>query len=169
MTCKELIRLSKELDLPGSRDLEAGTLRTRPGVRQFAALAFLPGKGKPKFLVVTSRRTGRWIFPKGQREKNERGWETAAREAFEEAGVTGTGLPQEIGRYRGLKFRENWVQPLDIALYPVRIDRLIPDWEENGQRQRRMVTAAEAAALLSQPDMVTLCTRFERKLAAKRR
>lgn len=53
---------------------------------QFAALAYSPGPGKPEYLIVTSRRTGRWIFPKGQPEKNEPGWGTAAREAFEEAG-----------------------------------------------------------------------------------
>ena len=143
-------------------------MRQRSEALQYAALAYLLEKGgAATYLVVTSRRTGRWIFPKGQPEKGEDGWETAAREAFEEAGVVGTGLPQEVGRYRSLKFRADWVRPLDIVLYPVRIDRLLPDWEENGERERRMVTPAEAAALLSQPEMADLCTRFDRELRAE--
>ncbi len=143
-------------------------LRTKPEALQFGALAYLLEKKQPKYLVITSRRTGRWIFPKGQPEKDENGWETAAREAFEEAGVIGTGQPQEIGRYRSLKFRSDWVQPLDIVLYPVRIDSLMPDWDENGERQRRMVTIKEAATLLSQPDMTELCTRFHKQLMARK-
>jgi 8-oxo-dGTP pyrophosphatase MutT (NUDIX family) len=143
-------------------------LRTRPEARQCAALAYLWDGDEPTYLIVTSRRTGRWIFPKGQPVKGEKGWETAAREAFEEAGVVGTGLAQEIGRYRSLKFRRNWVQPLDIALYPVRIDRLMPDWQENGERARKMVAAPAAALLLSQPDMAALCTRFDRALRMSR-
>jgi len=144
-------------------------LRQKSEARQCGALAYRLRRGQPTYLIVTSRRTGRWIFPKGQPEKDESGWETAAREAFEEAGVIGTGLARQIGRYRSIKFREDWVQPLDIALYPVRIKRLLREWEENGERERRMVTASRAAVMLSQPDMVALCTRFDRKLKVKNR
>ena|GEM_PF-5999571 len=81
--------------------------------------------------------------------------------------MIGTGLPQEIGRYRSLKFRADCVQSLDIVLYPFRIDRLLPDWEENGERERRMVTPANASALLSQPEMAALCARFDQELGGE--
>jgi len=139
-------------------------LRTKPEALQYAALAYQCEQGEPTYLIVTSRRTGRWIFPKGEPEKDEQGWETAAREAFEEAGVIGVGLAREVGRYHSLKFRDDWVQPLHIVLYPVRIERLVSDWEEQGQRDRCMVTASEATARLSQTDMGMLCARFDRQL-----
>lgn len=163
------MKFPQETTLPDTKNLSDEGLRTKPEALQFAALAYLFDRGEPTYLIITSRRTGRWIFPKGQPDKGENGWETAAREAFEEAGVIGTGLPKEIGRYRSLKFRSDWVQPLDIVLYPVRIDRLMPEWQENQERQRRMVTAAEAAALLSQSDMAMLCTLFDRQLMAEHR
>ncbi len=139
-------------------------LREKAERVQFAALAYLIDEEGPKYLIVTSRRTGRWIFPKGQLEAGEAGWEAAAREAFEEAGVVGEGLPRIIGRYHSLKFRDDWVQPLDIVLHPVRIDRVLKKWDERGERERRFVNAQDAAGLLSQDDMAALCARFDAEL-----
>ena len=45
--------------------------------------------GVSRSLFVTSKRKGRWIFPKGNRKKNESDNKASRREAFEEAGVKG--------------------------------------------------------------------------------
>ena len=42
-----------------------------------------------RFLLVTSRRTGRWLFPKGGLMPGLEAWDSAAQEALEAAGVEG--------------------------------------------------------------------------------
>ena len=148
------------------READAPDLPMKPEATQYAALAFEPRGSRTRYLLVTSRRTGRWIFPKGAPEPGERGWETAAREAREEAGVVGTGLEEEVGRFRDLKIREAWTQPLRITLYPVRIESLLDHWEEAGDRRRILASIGEAACLLSAPRMVDLCLRFHDRLLA---
>ena len=147
-------------------EAEAPDLPERPEAIQCAALAFEPRGSRTRYLLVTSRRTGRWIFPKGAPEPGERGWETAAREAREEAGVVGTGLEDEIGRFRDIKIRETWVQPLLIVLYPVRIERLLDRWDEDTERRRLLVRVGEAISLLSTQETVDLCLRFHDRLLA---
>jgi len=55
-------------------------------------------EGAPVFLLVNSKRSGMWGFPKGHVEKGENELETAKREIFEETGI------------RNIKFVENFRQ-----------------------------------------------------------
>ena len=56
---------------------------------QFAALPWRGTGDRREYLLVTSRRTGRWIFPKGSPLVGEAPAAAALREAAEEAGVDG--------------------------------------------------------------------------------
>ena len=59
--------------------------------KQVAALPVRRGEdGSLEVLLVTSRETGRWVIPKGWPSKRLSDREAAAREARQEAGVTGT-------------------------------------------------------------------------------
>ena len=55
--------------------------------------------GTCQVLLVASRGTGRWIIPKGWRAKRLKDHEAAAREAEEEAGVSGKMKSKPIGKY----------------------------------------------------------------------
>src|SRR5439155_1631186 len=55
---------------------------------QYGALPYrLSAGSRPQFMLVTSRETRRWIIPKGSPKKGKSPHHSAAREAFEEAGV----------------------------------------------------------------------------------
>ena len=57
---------------------------------QFAALPWrLGAEGAVEVLLITSRETRRWVIPKGWPIKGRSSAKSAAREAFEEAGVVG--------------------------------------------------------------------------------
>jgi 8-oxo-dGTP pyrophosphatase MutT (NUDIX family) len=58
-----------------------------PVIKQSGAIVVRPGSREPEVLLVTSKRSGNWIFPKGHIEKGETAEEAALREAREEAGV----------------------------------------------------------------------------------
>ena len=54
---------------------------------QFGALCYRFKNDQIEFLLITSRRTKRWILPKGWPENHMTPGESAANEAFEEAGA----------------------------------------------------------------------------------
>lgn len=56
--------------------------------------------GDVEFLLVRTSHADRWTFPKGRVERGESMAEAAAREAREEAGVTGTVGSDPLGVYR---------------------------------------------------------------------
>jgi len=81
---------------PPDEDLSG--LRHAHGVEsQAGALAYLPEADPLRFVVVTSRRTGRWVFPKGGVDPGMTAPEAARREALEEAGVIGRVADRAIG------------------------------------------------------------------------
>ena len=57
------------------------------------------GKSKLEIMLVTSRGTRRWIIPKGWPKRGMPPYDTAAKEAFEEAGVLGKVNKRPIGSY----------------------------------------------------------------------
>lgn len=127
---------------------------------QYAALLWRGAGERREYLLVTSRRTGRWIFPKGSAEGDEAPWEAALREAGEEAGIVGTPAERPVGRYRTLKISPETSHSLTVELWPVEIGHLADDYPEKYKRTRRLVGIAEARALLPQKDMLALLERF---------
>ena len=84
--------------------------------------------GTIRVMLVTPKGGGAWMLPKGNLEKNMTPAESAAKEAFEEAGVTGICDPVMLGEYR-------W-QSQRVRIYPLRITRILDEWEETGVRSR---------------------------------
>ena len=66
---------------------------------QFGALCYRGSDGKIQILLITSRRTKRWIIPKGWPENDMTPGESAANEAVEEAGVAGKLRERPFGVY----------------------------------------------------------------------
>ena len=140
------------------------SLRKKAVLVQYAALGYVEAVGGRRFLCVTSRRTGRWVFPKGSADRGEKPWRTAAREAYEEAGVSGTPDETPIGKYQTLRIRGDASLQVDVELYALHIDRIHAAWREKNQRQRQFLTLPEAQAILSQPDMAALCAALDERL-----
>lgn len=128
--------------------------------RQAGALPYAIVDDRIAFLLVTSRRSGIWIFPKGAVEPDLTPWESAALEAFEEAGVTGEIETSPVGHYRALA-GSSGSKIIDVDLYPLRVTQQLDNWKEKGQRLRHWVTSAEARRLLGHRSLRRLVGRFE--------
>jgi 8-oxo-dGTP pyrophosphatase MutT (NUDIX family) len=123
-------------------------VETTPGLRQSGALPYSVIDGRVVFLLITSRRTGRWIFPKGDIEPGMTPWESAAVEAMEEAGVSGQIAKEPIGSYRSSASADG-SSLIDVDLYPLRVETQLDVWKEMDQRLRHWAVLPEARRLLN--------------------
>jgi 8-oxo-dGTP pyrophosphatase MutT (NUDIX family) len=131
--------------------------RSKPltGSRQAGAMPYSVVDGQVVFLLVTSRHSGRWIFPKGALSEKLTPWESAAREALEEAGVTGEIAEVPIGSYRTTVSDEQHTL-IEVDLYPLRVTEQRDSWDEMDERHRHWVSLSEAKRLLADRRMATL-------------
>lgn len=136
----------------------AGAVRPAGEIRrQCAALPLTAADGAIRIVLVTSRETRRWVIPKGWIEPGEAPHHSAAREAFEEAGLAGEAEPDPLGTYSYDKRKANGILlPCEVLVFRYRVDRMLTDWPERHQRERRLFTPQAAAALVLEPSLARL-------------
>jgi 8-oxo-dGTP pyrophosphatase MutT (NUDIX family) len=102
--------------------------------------------GGLEVLLVTSRRKGRWVLPKGQVKPGTLPHSSAAKEAFEEAGVLGKVADKVIvSRERKRSGAEN-MPPDRLLVYPLLVNTEAPVWPEMRERERGWIPLREAIA-----------------------
>lgn len=110
--------------------------------------------GTRKILLITSRRQGRWIVPKGWPMKGYPLFVAASREAFEEAGIIGDMWPAPLTSYRYMKALDDGSQvPCRVAVFGMRVHGTLTHWREKDQRQRRWFSVGRAADRLSDVEL----------------
>ncbi len=139
-------------------------MRSRDLLRQVGALPYAMIGDRVAFLIITSRRSGRWIYPKGSIIDGQQPWETAAQEALEEAGVSGNIADAPIGSYRTIKKGSIRRHVAEVDLYPLCVTKQFEKWPEMGARHRHWVLLTEAKRLLSDPVLVELTVKLSRHL-----
>ncbi|WP_415921178.1 NUDIX hydrolase [Tateyamaria sp. SN6-1] len=129
---------------------------------QFAALCYRIKANKVQVLLITSRRSGRWILPKGWPIDGKTPSESAAQEAWEEAGVVGHAEQRPLGLYAYTKITgpEDGL-PCVAMVYPVRVKALKKDFPEAGQRKRKWVSRKKAAAMVGEPELARILRDFD--------
>ena len=133
---------------------------------QFGALPYRIRDGKVEFLLITSRGTGRWIIPKGWPVDGETPAGAAATEALEEAGAQGKLSEDVIGFYTYSKIHKGDDLPCVVAVFPLRVRKLLKDYPEKDQRKRKWFSRKEANALVDEPELRRIIKEF-RPNAAK--
>lgn len=127
---------------------------------QVAALPWRVNRDGIEVMLITSRDTGRWVLPKGWPEGPEEFCDAAAREAKEEAGISGSVSRNELGHYSYLKCGANRDLPCDVLVYPLEVGDVAAKWKEKGQRKRKWVTPEKAARMVNEPDLAELIETF---------
>jgi 8-oxo-dGTP pyrophosphatase MutT (NUDIX family) len=136
-------------------------IRTEDGsAMQVAALPYRVGE-RLEVLLVTSRDTGRWVLPKGWPMKGKAPHEAAAREALEEAGVTGRIETRAIGAYAYAKQLGNGAA-LDclVQVFPMVVERQLARWPEMGERIGQWFSTHDAAQAVNEPALAALIESF---------
>ncbi len=134
---------------------------------QFGAIPYTVVHGQAVFLIITSRRSGRWIFPKGAPIEGMSPWEVAAHETFEEAGIQGEIEREPVGSYRSVKTSPLRRTVVEVTMYPLRMTQQLDEWPEKGNRYRHWAIFPEARRLLSDPVLVSLAGKIAKRVASQ--
>jgi 8-oxo-dGTP pyrophosphatase MutT (NUDIX family) len=133
---------------------------------QYGALCWRQGEDGPQVLLVTSRDTGRWIIPKGWPMPGLQPEETAAREAWEEAGVRGVASSRALGVYTYDKVIDRQATPpvsvpCVVAVYPVNAVSRDRNFPEADERRHKWMSRKKAARKVDEPELAALIAGFE--------
>ena len=149
---------------------QAGQMKGEPHFRehgrQVAALCWRtsPRHGT-QVLLITSLNSKRWIIPKGWPEAELTPAENAAREAFEEAGVTGKVAPEPVGSFHYFKEKKDGGgMPCSVDVFALAVTKQLDDWPEKGSRQLLWLPPEQAAVKVSEPALRQLLKNFRKQL-----
>jgi 8-oxo-dGTP pyrophosphatase MutT (NUDIX family) len=121
-------------------------------------------------LLITSLNSKRWILPKGWPEEGLTPAQSAAREAFEEAGVIGEIAQSPLGAYHYLKDRKDGgAMPCSVTVFALQVTKQLDDWPEKGAREFAWLPLAEAAAQVGEPGLREILRNFGKDTPRARR
>ncbi|ABK44294.1 NUDIX hydrolase [Magnetococcus marinus MC-1] len=116
-------------------------------------------KGVWQVLMITTRHRRRWIFPKGMVEPYLNAATSAAKEALEEAGVTGYMENIPLGVFETTKWRGG----CEVEVYALFVESQLDKWQEDF-RKRRWVDLNFAIKEVDEPGFIPaleqLCQRL---------
>jgi phosphohistidine phosphatase len=119
-----------------------------------------------EILMITSSSGKRWVVPKGIQEPGKSAQESAAIEAHEEAGVTGSVTAEPLGHYRYPK----WGSECAVSVYPMLVDRELPEQVRlERYRQRRWLSPEAAAERVSQTELKPLILKLAKEMTRRER
>ena len=128
---------------------------------QYAALPYRLEGRQVQVLLITSRRTKRWVIPKGWPMSGLKPQDVAATEAVEEAGLVGEIADQPIGSYRYLKrLKGERTMAVQVIVFPFLVDQHVQAFKEQGQRSFRWFRYQEAASHVAEPSLKRLIRDF---------
>ncbi len=120
--------------------------------QQYGALPFsITDDGEVRVLLVTTRGRREWIIPKGWPIRNLSAGATAAREAYEEAGVLGTVVSESpIGSFRYAKQRNSRKAAIhEVSVFLFAVERQLRKWPEKAERVTQWFAPDEASAVVA--------------------
>lgn len=134
----------------------------RAARRQVGALCWRStGSGETEILLVTSRDTGRWVTPKGNRMAGLKDCQAAAEEAWEEGGVRGVIGGEPIAEFHYLKrLSDHAARSTAVDLYALEVRSELADWPERRERTRRWFSPRAAAEAVDEPDLKAVLASF---------
>ena len=110
-------------------------------IHQSGVVPYRVRRGRIEIAMVTASSGPHWTIPKGHVEPDLTPHDSAAKEAFEEAGLLGTVDPDRIGSYTYEKRGRRRL----VHVYLLEVTRELQRWPEMNVRKRRWMNVAAAA------------------------
>ncbi len=128
--------------------------KPEPKKTQYGALPWRYSGGGREVLLISSRDTGRWVIPKGWPIRGLTPAETAAREAYEEAGLGGQISKKPLGAFEyGKRLNDGKVETCKVEVFALEQMIQHPSWPEQGQRKLQWFPVDDAAEAVQEPEL----------------
>jgi len=119
---------------------------------QSGVVPYLIKNGETKVVLVRSSTNKNWIIPKGGVQKYMSPGQSAAKEAFEEAGVLGKVSKKVLAEYNYNKCGCF----CHVYIYQLEVNRILDSWDEMDRRSRIIVSIEKAIKLVKKEQKVAL-------------
>ncbi|MCI0674965.1 MAG: NUDIX hydrolase [Phycisphaerales bacterium] len=133
-------------------------------VAQSGVIPFRVRRGQLEVVLVTARSGRGWTIPKGHLEPCLTAADSAAKEAFEEAGLIGRVSRKAFGRYSYEK-QGHWRR---VSVYVLRVRKMFPQWPEMAVRKRRWMSVCQAASRVRSAELRCCLQSFAARKQAPR-
>jgi 8-oxo-dGTP pyrophosphatase MutT (NUDIX family) len=128
--------------------------------QQYAALPWRKAPGL-EILLITSRETRRWVIPKGRPMPGHSAAESAAQEAYEEAGIRGEMTAQAMGHYTYNKRQRGGAKKrFHVDVFAMEVTEVLDLWPEAHEHARQWLPPQEALDLVEEPELAALIRTF---------
>ncbi|CAN8139014.1 NUDIX hydrolase [Thiomicrorhabdus sp. 6S2-11] len=119
-----------------------------------AAIPIIKDKSGFNVVLVTTKpkEKDNWIFPKGQVELGMTAYDSAAKEAFEEAGVIGRINSTLFDQYQ----HQKWGGKMLVKVYTLEVTEILDTWDEMRDRNRQIVPLDQAIEIVHSVQKETL-------------
>ena len=123
--------------------------RTIVLVEQSGVIPYRIMDGKIDVMLITSSGRTRWVIPKGLIEPNMTPEDSAAKEAWEEAGLLGKVFPDLMGTYEYYKSGCAW----QVDVFLLQVETVLDNWPEAYKRKRQWVSIPKAIKRVDEPEL----------------
>jgi len=127
---------------------------------QSGVLPYRRKDNKIEVLLISSIRRKKWIIPKGYVEFNLSHFESAKKEAFEEAGVFGENETIELGSF---KVHKN-IGTCLIQVFSMEVNKILDDYPDKERRRRKWFSIEEAVQNVEIPELKQIITTLPLKI-----
>jgi len=116
---------------------------------QSGVIPFRREKDGVQIMLITSRRRKRWVIPKGIVEPDLTPQESAEKEAFEEAGISGKISQETIGEYS----YDKWGGTCTVKVFLLEVGKIFEDWPESFFRTREWLSLDQAIERVDEQEL----------------
>ena len=127
---------------------------------QSGVIPYRKNNGELEILLITSIRKKKWIIPKGFVEFNLSPFESAKKEAFEEAGIIGSNETFELGTVELKK----GIGLTHMKIFSMEVIKILDDYPEKNIRKRKWFSAQEAFQKVSIPEIPGMIVSLQTKV-----
>lgn len=128
---------------------------------QSGVIPFRKNNNEIEILLITSITKKKWIIPKGYVEFNLSPFESAKKEALEEAGVLGSNETIRLGSYQ---IRKNNAF-LELQVFTMEVTEVLEDYREMDVRLRKWYKLKDAIEIISIPEIMEMLKSLPQKIS----
>ncbi|QSJ18630.1 NUDIX hydrolase [Nostoc sp. UHCC 0702] len=130
--------------------------------KQSGVIPYRVNNGKIEILLITTRDRQNWVIPKGGIVNGMSAADSAAKEAWEEAGIIGQVNFNKLGSY---KYRKRG-KIYQVQMYLMPVEMVCEEYPEAGKRQRQWLDVTKAIRLVKKPSLQRIILKgfFQTKL-----